>query len=63
MRNYANNKGTNQPAHPHSLISAFVISWLDSRIPIQGSPFITLPLGSIKLDRVTSEPCYKRIIL
>ena len=27
---YANNKGTDQPAHPHSLISAFVFCCLDS---------------------------------
>ena len=30
---------------------------------IQGSPFITLCLGSIELDRVISEPCYKGILL
>ena len=27
---YANNKGTDQPVHPHSLISAFVVRCLDS---------------------------------
>ena len=27
---YANNKGADQPAHPRSLISAFVVSCLDS---------------------------------
>ena len=27
---YANNKGADQPAHPRSLISAFVVRWLDS---------------------------------
>ena len=27
---YANNKGTDQPAHPRSLISAFVVCCLDS---------------------------------
>ena len=27
---YANNKGADQPAHPRSLISAFVIRCLDS---------------------------------
>ena len=27
---YANNKGADQPAHPHSLISAFVVRSLDS---------------------------------
>ena len=30
---------------------------------IQGSPFITLCLGSIELDGVISEPSYKGIIL
>ena len=32
-------------------------------IHVQGSPFKTLCLGSIELDRVISEPCYKGIIL
>ena len=31
---YANNKGVDQPAHPRSLISAFVIRCLDSIIPL-----------------------------
>ena len=31
---YVNNKGTDQPAHPHSLISAFVVPFLDSTIPV-----------------------------
>ena len=31
---YANNKGTDQPAHPRSLISVFVIRCLDSIIPL-----------------------------
>ena len=31
---YANNKGADQPAHPSSLISAFVVRCLDSIIPI-----------------------------
>ena len=30
---YANNKGADQPAHPRSLISAFVVHCLDSTIP------------------------------
>ena len=30
---YANNKGADQPAHPRSLISAFVVRYLDSIIP------------------------------
>ena len=31
---YANNKGADQPAHPRSLISAFVVRCLDSIIPL-----------------------------
>ena len=31
---FANNKGTDQPAHPCSLISGFVVRCLDSIIPI-----------------------------
>ena len=30
---YANNKGADQPAHPHSVISTFVVCCLDSVIP------------------------------
>ena len=30
---YMNNKGADQPAHPHSLISAFVVCCLNSIIP------------------------------
>ena len=31
---YANNKGTDRPAHPHSLISAFVVRCFDSIISL-----------------------------
>ena len=31
---YANNKGADQPAHPRSLISAFVVRCLDNMIPL-----------------------------
>ena len=31
---YANDKGADQPAHPRSLISAFVVRCLDSIIPV-----------------------------
>ena len=31
---YANNKAEDQPAHPRSLISAFVVRCLDSIVPI-----------------------------
>ena len=30
----ANNKGANQPAHPRSLISAIIVRFLDSIIPL-----------------------------
>ena len=31
---YANNKGADQPAHPRSLISAFVVRYLDKIISL-----------------------------
>ena len=31
---YANNKGADQPAHPRSLISTFVVRFLDSIISL-----------------------------
>ena len=31
---YANNKDADQPVHPRSLISAFVVRFLDSIIPL-----------------------------
>ena len=31
---YANNEGTDQPAHPRSLISTFVVRCLDNIIPL-----------------------------
>ena len=31
---YANNKGADQPVHPRSLISTFVVRCLDSTIPL-----------------------------
>ena len=35
---YANNKGADQPAHPRSLISAFVVRFLDSVISLVLDP-------------------------
>ena len=32
LMSYTNNKGTDQPAHLHSLINAFVVCFLGSRI-------------------------------
>ena len=34
VMSYANNKGADQPAHPHSLISAFVVCCLDTLISL-----------------------------
>ena len=34
LLSYANNKGADQPAHPRSLISTFVVHYLDSTITI-----------------------------
>ena len=34
LMSYANNKGADQPAHSHSLISAFVVHCLDSIISL-----------------------------
>ena len=38
---YANNKGTDQPAHPHSLISTFVVRCLDSIISLDSTAKIS----------------------
>ena len=34
LMSYANNKGADQPAHPHSLISAFIVHCLVSIIAL-----------------------------
>ena len=34
LMSHANNKGADQPAHPRSLISAFVVRCLDSVMPL-----------------------------
>ena len=34
LMSYANNKGADQPAHPRSLISAFIVRCLDSIISL-----------------------------
>ena len=40
---YANNKGADQPAHPRSLISAFVVRCLDTAIPLLAIAKISRP--------------------
>ena len=45
---YANNKGADQPAHPRSLISAFVVRCLDSIIPlVSNSEISSLYLATV----------------
>ena len=45
---YANNKGADQPAHPHSLISAFVVRCLDSIVSLDSIAEISrLKLASV----------------
>ena len=44
---HANNKGTDQPAHPRSLIGVFVVRWLDSIIPLVSISKTSKPLASL----------------
>ena len=44
---YANNKGADQPAHPRSLISAFVVLCLDSIIPLLAIADLSLTWSEI----------------
>ena len=48
---YANNKDADQPAHPRSLISAFVVRCLDSIIPVV---YIS-EIASLYLDPVAEQ--------
>ena len=43
LMSYANNKGTDQPAHPRILISTFVVLCVDSIIPIFATSRISRP--------------------
>ena len=51
LMSYANNKGADQPAHPHSLISAFVVHCLDSVISLDSIAEISrLQLASVAVQ-------------
>ena len=53
---YSNNKGADQPAHPRSLISAFVARRLDSTIPLVSiSEMSSLLLASVGLGLPGSQ--------
>ena len=54
---YANDKGADQPAHPRSLISAFVVRCLDSIIPsVSISEISSLYLASVAAQAGLSLP-------
>ena len=54
---YANNKVADQPAHPRSLISAFVIRHLDSIIPVVSlSEISSLYIASVAAQAGLSLP-------
>ena len=44
LMSYANNKGADQPAHPRSLISAFVVRCLDSVMSLVSVTKILSPM-------------------
>ena len=57
---YANNKGAVQPAHPRSLISAFVVRFLGSIISlISISEILSLYLASLAAQASLSLPWSK----
>ena len=48
LMSYANNKGADQPAHPRSLISAFIVRCLDSVMSLVSVIYISnLMLASV----------------
>ena len=49
---YANNKDADQPAHPRSLISVFVLRFLDNIIPIVATPKISRLLLAYVAEQV-----------
>ena len=54
---YANNKGADQPAHPRSLISTFVVHCLDSIVPLVSiSEISSLCLAAVAAQAGLSLP-------
>ena len=51
LMSYGNNKGADQPAHPRSLISAFVVRCLDSIISLDS----IAEISRLKLASVASQ--------
>ena len=58
LRGFANNTGSDQPAHPRSLISAFVIRFLESII----SRLATGEIATFKLVSVAEETDLKLVL-
>ena len=52
IMSYANNKGADQPAHPRSLISAFVVRCLDSVMSLVS----VTKISSLLLASVAEQP-------
>ena len=52
---YANNKGADQPAHPRSLISTFVVRCVDSIIPLVSSLLLASAAAQAGLCLTCSE--------
>ena len=52
---YANNKGADQPAHPRSLISAFVVRSSDGIISLVSRSEISMVGSNIATDRILKE--------
>ena len=57
LMSYANNKGADQPAHPRSPISVFVVGCLDNIIPLVSvSEISSLYLASVAAQAGLSLP-------
>ena len=56
LRGFANNTGADQPAHPHSLISPFVIRFLESVIPKRITSKFSL--FNLVAEETGFEPCF-----
>ena len=58
LMSYANNKDADKPAHPHSLISAFVVRCLDSIISLDSIAEISrLQLASVAAQTGSCLAC------
>ena len=53
LMSYANNKGADQPAYPHNLITAFVIRFLDSIISLDS----IAEISRLQLASVAAQAC------